>query len=351
MHSYEKHMRSIVKTIITSSAFIAFISCGTSEQRNQFSKEEERIVEVGVIKATELDTDVAQTYVGSVEPSKNTLIFSQASGTITELNVRKGSRVKKGYVMAVIESEQVKSMYEIAKSTLILAEDGYERAKKVYASGGISDQKFEEIKSDLAKAQASERAAKNALDNCHVKAPYDGIVNEVYAEPGTEVSIGNPLTRILDINEVEISFSVPESEIGHIIHGRQALVKVPALGKNIEAVVSVTGHTASSVSHTYECRAVPEKTDGLLPGMSCRVSLFKEGKQTLTVPVHAVMTDASGRYVWIVTDGTVGKRYVTVSGYNGDGVTISEGLEDGTLVIIDGRRKVSSGMKVKTVER
>ena len=85
--------------------------------------------------------------------------------------------------------------------------------------------------------------------------------------------------------------------------------------------------------------------------MSCRVSLFKEGKQTLTVPVHAVMTDSSGRYVWIVTDGTVGKRYVTVSGYNGDGVTISEGLEDGTLVIIDGRRKVSSGMKVKTVER
>ena len=343
-------MRNIVKTTITSLAFISVISCGTSEHRTELSKEE-RIVEVGVIKATGLETDATQTYVGLVEPSKKTLIYSQASGTITELNVRKGSRVKKGYVMAVIESEQLKSMHEIAKSTLILAEDGYERAKKVYASGSISDQKFEEIKSDLAKAQASERAAKKALDNCQIKAPYDGIVNEVYAEPGTEVSMGNALAKILDINEVDITFSVPETEISHITPDQKTLVRVPALGKTIEAVVSVTGHTASSVSHTYECQAVPEKTDGLLPGMSCRVSLSKEGKSSLTVPVHAVMTDASGRYVWTVTDETVEKRYVTVSGYNGDGVAISEGIEDGTLVITDGRRKVSAGMKVKTVER
>lgn len=343
-------MRNTIKTIITSLAFIAFVSCGTSEYRNDLSKEE-RIVEVGVIKTTELDTEAAQTYVGLVEPSKKTLIYPQTSGTIAELNVRKGSRVKKGDIMAVIESEQIKSMYEIAKSTLILAEDGYERAKKVYASGSISDQKFEEIKSDLAKAQASERAAKNALDNCSIKAPYDGIVNEVYAESGTEVSMGNALAQILDINEIEISFSVPEAEISHIILGQKALVKVPALGKTIEAAVSVTGHTASSVSHTYECQVIPEKTDGLLPGMSCRVSLSKGGKPSLTVPVHAVMTDASGRYVWTVSDETVEKRYVTISGYNGDGVAISEGLENGTLVITDGRRKVSAGMKVKTVER
>ena len=350
MYSYKEQMRNLAKTMILVSAALAFMSCGTAEDRNVLS-EEERIVKVGVVRVTEIDTDAAQTYVGKIEPSKKTLIYSQASGTITELNVRKGDQVRKGDVMAVIKSEQVRSMYEIAESTLTLAEDGYERARKVYDCGGISEQKFEEIKSDLAKAQASERAAKDAMDNCRIKAPYDGIVNEVYAEQGTDISMGTALVQILNTHEVEITFSVPETEISHISYGQQALVKVPALGKTVEGVVSVTGHTASAMSHSYECRLAPEKADGLLPGMSCKVSLIMEGQPSLTVPVHAVMTDASGRYLWMVTDGTVEKRYVAVVGYNADGVVISDGLADGDMIIVDGRRKVSSGMKVKTVER
>ena len=65
----------------------------------------------------------------------------------------------------------------------------------------------------------------------------------------------------------------------------------------------------------------------------------------------AVEIDSEGRFVWVVKDGVVGRSYVTVEGYQEQGVVISSGLEPGDKVIVKGAAKVSTGMKVKSVEQ
>jgi len=67
------------------------------------------------------------------------------------------------------------------------------------------------------------------------------------------------------------------------------------------------------------------------------------------VPASALRTGAEGRYVWCVEDGTVVRRNVVTDGYSGEGVVITEGLFQGDQVVVEGGRKVSSGMKVHTV--
>ena len=186
-------------------------------------------ITVSVIKVQEAENEAKWNYVGNVEPSKDVIINSSAVGTLVELNARKGQQVKKGDILGIVDSEQVRSAYDITKSNLLLAQDGYERAQQTFASGSITEQKFMEIKSQLTKAQASERIAKKGLDNCTIKAPFDGVINKVFAENGIEVSIASPIVRILNINHVEIHFPVPENEISSIYVGQKVCVEIPAL--------------------------------------------------------------------------------------------------------------------------
>ena len=310
-----------------------------------------RKVEVAVKEVTADDEGVRLGYIGKVAPSRSTTIFPQSIGTLSGLYIRKGQRVAKGDVLARIDSRQAESAWEITRANLMLAQDGYDRAYEVYSSGSITEQKLVEIQSQLAKAQASEKAAAKALDDCIIKAPYDGIINVVHAEPGIEVSPATPLAEILNVNDVEIVFPVPESEIGGIEQGQKCMIDIPAADMSIDAVIGAKGHVASPLSHTYECTVFPERARRMLPGMVCRVYLCSEGPEVISVPAYTVMTDIDGRYVWTVEDGTVRKRYVVVDGYSGDDVIVSEGLDPGDLVITEGRRKVSSGMDVDVIGR
>lgn len=338
-------MRHILKLL----ALIAV--AGGSPSCSMTVTHDSRPVEVLVYEARPAEINTKYTYIGKAEPSKNTVIHSQVSGTLSDLRIRKGQQVKKGDVLAVIESEGARSAYEIAEANLMLARDGYDRAVEVYSSGSITEQKMTEIRSQLAKAEASERAAAKVLSDCFARAPYDGVVSDVLVEEGVELQAFAPVARLLDIHEQEISFAVPEKEINSIHCGRNAVVAIPALGLTVRAPVISTGSTASPMSHTYDCRLSPGEVPGLLPGMVCKVSMISEDNSGVEIPANAVMTDMNGNYVWMVEDGAVAKRYIVTDGYSADGVIVTEGLSEGDPVIVEGRRKVSAGMKVQMSRR
>ena len=64
------------------------------------------------------------------------------------------------------------------------------------------------------------------------------------------------------------------------------------------------------------------------------------------MPANAVLINQEGKFVWVVEEGRATRRKITLSGYSGNGVIVSEGLETGDLVIVEGYQKVSEGMKV-----
>ena len=86
--------------------------------------------------------------------------------------------------------------------------------------------------------------------------------------------------------------------------------------------------------------------------MVCKVRLSEVSEDLrIRIPASAVEMDSNGKFVWVVNDGTVARTYVTVDGYQEQGVVISAGLEPGDKVIVKGAAKVSTGMKVNSVEQ
>jgi RND family efflux transporter MFP subunit len=257
-------------------------------------------------------------------------------------------------VLAEVVSKNVQASYEISHATLRQAEDGYERVKKVHESGTVADVKLVEIETQLAKAKAAAKSSELSLEECRIKAPFNGTISDVLAEKGVQVSPGTPILKLVDLSTIQINIPVPEGEIGTIRIGQKALIDVPALNiTGIEASVVLKGVTATSPSHTYRCTLAPVKNQSnLYPGMVCKVRLSEVSDSLrIRVPASSVEMDSNGKFVWVVKDGVVGKTYVTINGYQDHGVVVSSGLEAGDKVIVKGAAKVSTGMKVNSVEQ
>lgn len=343
-------VRHLLPFAMILSAAVFFSGCG-GRRTGDGSAGNAGPVPVKVLVVEQAVNACSVTYVGTVRASKSTVLSCRYPGTLVSLDVRQGQHVRAGDTVAEVNSQSVISMKDMAEATLRQAEDGYERARSVHESGSMADVKWVEVQTQLAKAEASAAAARKAYEDCTVKAPYSGVIGEVYVDEGVELNVSEPIVRLMDISSLEIGFSVPESEMGDISEGMAVTVSVPALGdRQFGGRITVRGVSASVLSHSYSCTLVPDgKVEGLLPGMVCKVRTGKD-VPGITVPASVVMTGMDGKYVWTVKDGKAAKSPIVTGGFAGNGVVVTSGLEPGDVVIVEGAHKVSTGMPVKILE-
>lgn len=332
---------------------LALVSCGESHDKlvPKHRTPDSDPVTVRVIRVTDSKMAGMSSYVGTVESSRRSVITCPAAGTVAQVYVSEGRRVKAGDKLARIESQTLESAHEMAKATLEQARDGMERLEKVYESGSVPEVKMVEMRTNLQKAIASESAAAKALEDCIIRAPFSGVIEGLDISAGEDAEFARVLMRIVDPSSVEIHFPLPENEYRNVAVGDTATVVVPAVEARFDTRVLTKGSIASALSHSYDCTLDSSSSAGeIMPGMVCKVYLRHAGGSGTVIPSSSVMTDRDGRYVWIVRDGVVAKAYIKVGGYSGKGIIASEGLQEDDCVIIEGARKVSTGMSVKIVE-
>ena len=294
-------------------------------------------------------THVMASYVGKAETTGSTTLSAPYAGTLVEIPVKQGQSVKKGQVLSRVYSEQVKAAFDMARASLAQAEDGFERIQKLKDGGAVADVKVVEIETQLAQARAAQAAARQTLEEGILKAPFDGVVGEVYAQKGIRVDVLQPLVQLLDRSGTYVRFAVPETEILQLNPGMAVEIEVPALEKTFQATVETKGVVGQPLSHAYDCLArVTDKS--LLPGMVCKVRVLMPSATHILCPASAVRTGAEGRYVWCVEQGIAVRKDIVVGGYSGRNIIVESGLREGDLLIVEGARKVSGGMRVKTVQ-
>lgn len=338
-------MRRTVSVIL---ALLALCSCQQAQLKRVRVAPEGVYVKLDTVKC--LSHVSARNYVGTVEVGRQSVLSALHGGTLTELDVKQGDKVAKGRVIAKIESQSVLSSYNASKASLKQAQDGLERAEKMYASGSIPEVKMVEIRTQVEQARSAFNAASSALEDCVIRAPFAGQIAQLHVHAGEHVGMGSSIALLVDATDLEISFSVPETEVFGIEIGSVASVLFPSLGQSVPAVVKSRAVIGNRLSHAYSCtlelQSVPQ---GLLPGMVCRVSMEENSAPQIVVPATAVKLDNSGRYVWLADSrGVVSKRYIETGDFCGKGIIVCSGLEQGELLIVEGMSKVSSGMKVRT---
>lgn len=342
-------MKANVKILVLAAASLAALSSCRSDEVKALLRKEHKTepVSVTAIRVGRSESVSSTRLVGRVEPGKSAVISSQWPGTLEKVNVRKGQKVDRGSILAIIDAQGVKSSYDAAMASLNQAEDALQRVQKIYGNGSVSEIKLLDIKTQYAKAAAAAESAREALEDCSVKAPFGGVIGEIFVEQGVKLGAMTPLFEILDNSRIEVHASIPENEYSRYPVGTGAEIEIPATGDIVSATLAVKGIQASSLSHSYDlCFKTDVPAPGIMPGMTCKVRIKSAlGKKNIVIPASAVKTDAQGRYVWCCENSVVQKRHITTGEYCADGVIVQTGLEEGDLVITRGARKVSSGMK------
>lgn len=294
------------------------------------------------------NADTEKTYMGKVESTTAISIKSPFPATLQEVKVLQGQKVEAGESLALLYSENVESSLSAAEATYKQAVDGYERLQKVKDNGSVSQVKIVEVETKLAQAEAILKSARKAKEDCIVKAPLAGTVQEIHVKKGEDLSLAQPIISIIDLDKLEISISVPETEIAALKVGDKAKVLIPAVSnETFEGQVTSKGVAAKAVSHSYECKiALKNVPEAVMPGMMGKVRFVSQSTKVPVIPASVICSDKNGRYVWLVNDkGKVEKHHITTGGFSGKGVIVEEGLKGGEKLITQGFAKVSTGME------
>lgn len=297
--------------------------------------------------ATESDTTV-RNYVGVVEPETKVNLSFPLGGTLTELNVRNGDRVRAGQRIASVDDTRARALHDAALATLRQAEDGYERMERVYKEGGISDVRWTQMLTDLEKARQTEITTRQNVEDCHMYSPVDGVVELRTISVGSRVAPVETFASVQDLRVMNVRFTIPEHEIGRVKSGDKIEVVLPALeADGVEATITERSLVANPLGHTYTLRARLENVENVLPGMVAKVRMSHTGNSGVVIPAKCLVTVYDGVVAWVVdADSLVNRRHVTVSDFVRNGVLVTDGLQDGDRVVIDGYQKLYPGAKV-----
>jgi len=257
---------------------------------------------------------------------------------------------------ATIAYEAAKAAYELQTNpsdlqlSPLMAQLAQAELALALSKNPFTETDFEMARNQAKLAEAAVDMARIQLHETTIRAPFDGVVAELYVTEGSMVAPQAPAALFVS-RPVEVILNIEESRISHVTQGQHAALQVTAYpGQDFPAVVTNVAPTADSQSHTFAVQVTPIDDDHLLrSGMYANVSLLVEEKQeTLLVPRAALTQIAGQKTVYVVKDdNSVEQRAVTTGLEENDRVEILSGLTAGEQVVIAGQAGLQDGSKVE----
>ena len=324
---------------------ILLIGCGEKSEKKQ---KYDPVIPVQIDVVNFDDGTNYRNYVGTLKSEMKIALSFPLGGTLTDIYVHNGQKVKKGAIIAKVDETTAKSMHDAALASLNQAEDGYERLKQVHEEGGISEVRWVQMETDLEKARQAEISTRKHLEDCTIYAPQDGIISMSNRVVGEFMRPSEAFCNIIDMNKLVVEFSVPEKEVGNVNIGDQAIAEIHALG-NLERDVKITDKSIVSnpFGHTYTVKAKINLDDvDALPGMVVKIRLTSTAAAGIIVPASCVQTVSDGLAVWALKNGRSYRRIIEVSDFVKNGVLVQKGLDFGDTIVTVGYQKLFNGAKV-----
>jgi RND family efflux transporter MFP subunit len=265
---------------------------------------------------------------GPLVAPQTAIVRAKAGGTLLALNVAEGSRVAAGQVIGRIELAELGgrvaergALLESARAALVQAERTHASNERLAAQQFISSNALESSRAALDTARANLAAAQAALDTTRVGlrdatlvAPIAGIVARRHALPGEKVSPEQPVLTIVDLARLELAGQVGTHEVSRIRPGLPVQLRVEGLDTPVAGRVARIAPSAEpgtrSIGVTVELANPKER---LRAGQYALVSAeLADDTERLTLPTAAVGSTSGQDHVWLIENGQLARRTVTV---------------------------------------
>jgi membrane fusion protein, multidrug efflux system len=294
---------------------------------------------------------------GLVSADEEVVISSEMPGRLTSLYIELGSNVTKGQLIGIVDTEASEKQIEELKKSMELANDVYDRQKKLWDQNIGSEIQYLQAKNNKERLEKTLISAQTALRKSKIYAPMSGSIALMMAEKGEVVSPGVPIARMMSTSKVKLLADVPEKFVRNVKKRDRVLVKIPALDYNNEVEVSRVGNYIHPNNRTFEVEARLSNPGGTLKPNLLALMYINDysAKNAIVLAQGLVQQDISGEYFVFAVKEEKGKSFaekrMVEMGRSYDGkVEIKSGIEPNDKVITTGFNYLADGQEIKTLE-
>jgi RND family efflux transporter MFP subunit len=266
---------------------------------------------------------------GTLQPVRQATVKAKVAGDVLAVNVREGEAVKAGQVLARIDTTDAEARLadrigalESARAQLALAQKTRAMNVRLLHDRFISQNAFDSAESsyDVARgnvksAEAQVQLARNALKDAVAVAPLSGSVAKRHVQPGEKVAVEAPLVTVVDLSDLEVQALVPANDVPELKVGMAVRFNVDGFGERAfdGRIERINPSTEPGTRAIMVYVSLPNVDATLRSGMFAtgRVALAASTPAP-TLPAAAVRTEAGQSYVWVIRDGKLVKRVVSV---------------------------------------
>ena len=359
--------------IISLAFFILFpFACNDKIEPGNEKRSETSIVKVPVATARFTSQPLLYEAVGTVQPVVTSTLSSKLMGTVKEIRVQEGDRVKQGDTLVVIDKRQVTAQLRQARAALEearraeaaavssrdaaaagaqLARATHERYLKLIKEDSASRQEFDEVEARHRQAQASLKQAEQMLaaaryraqqaeaavtaagvasDDAAIMAPYDGIVTAKMSDVGDLATPGTPFLRLEGTGGYRVDVVLPEAYFNAVRLKQSVMIRIPALGDGpLEGIVETIVPAADQSSRSFLVKIRLPADEDIRSGMFARVVIKTGEERMMLIPASAVVPQGQLTGIFIVDAKQIARfRLIRIGRRFGDTLEVITGLHE-----------------------
>ncbi len=313
----------------------------------------------------ELEFHHQLTLVGRTEARRESRIVAEVAGRVSSLDTLDGRRVQAGDPLVTIDCRRLGLALEAKQAEAAQAAADAELAEKELARARdlVETEVFPERNLDSAEADASRTAERFRqleaerrrlaldLEDCRIRAPYDGFTVRKLVDVGEWVDPGTPVYEMVDLSIIDVRVDLPERRFGQVERGSPVTITLSGDGAaELAGKVSGIAPRASETTHTFPVIVSVDNPQGRLgSGMLVKATLSLAGTfESLAVSKDAIVREGDRTVIYTVADGVAAAVQFTARANLGSLVAIEgDGLAAGQAVVVRGNERLFPGSPVR----
>jgi len=287
---------------------------------------------------------------GKIDSDKNVQISSTIGGSVDHVYVIKGQQVQAGTLLAKTDGDQIlKGIQEVDKQ-LELATQLYDKQKRLWDQQIGTEVQYLQAKNQKEALESRKATLQEQYSTTSIRAPFSGVIDEVYTKEGQMLAPGMPAFRLVNGNDLKLVANVSESYVSKVKINQEAIVTFPDLNnKEIKSRVKVVGDVIDPTNRTFQVDLDLKQDKNALKANMISYIKIKDytNPSTIVIPVNLVQKNNGKDYVYVVDGNVAAKRFITLGQYYDNSVEVLDGLKDGEKLITIGYQDLVEGQPIK----
>ena len=333
--------------------FFFFISCKDKkkdqEQLLSASQMQNQALIVDALIASIRELSANLEVPGTVLANETTEIHPEVSGRVVELNVKEGTFISKGALLAKLYDGDLQAQLRKLEVQLKIAEQTENRQGQLLKIQGISQQEYDLSLLDVNNIKADIDIVNEAIRKTEIRAPFSGKLGLKNISPGAFVTSSTIVTTISQVNQLKIQFNVPEKYGSQLKNGQTINFSVDGSSKIFSANILATEVQMDQDTRSLAIRALIKNTDPvLIPGVFAKVKIvLSKDENAIMIPTIVVQPQGRTKLVYIYKSGKSIPSEITTGIRDSSNVQVLTGLKVGDTVITTGLLFLRPGGDVK----